>query len=60
MREILRAIAQCHGLNVLLRDVKPENVRPCDACMHGGGMELTGLEGGTAAATLELKRWAVE
>lgn len=25
MRDIMRAIAQCHGLHVLLRDVKPEN-----------------------------------
>lgn len=25
VREIVRAVAQCHGMNVLLRDIKPEN-----------------------------------
>ena len=27
VREILRTVAQCHAENVMMRDVKPENVR---------------------------------
>lgn len=27
VREMVRAVAQCHGMHVMLRDIKPENVR---------------------------------
>jgi serine/threonine protein kinase len=27
VREMARAVAQCHGMDVMLRDIKPENVR---------------------------------
>lgn len=30
VREMVRAVAQCHGMNVMLRDIKPENVRRVD------------------------------
>lgn len=26
VREMARAVAQCHGMDVMLRDIKPENV----------------------------------
>ena len=35
VREMARAVAQCHGMNVMLRDIKPENVRPGRAGLGG-------------------------
>ena len=32
-----RSVAQCHGMDVMLRDIKPENVSPACCCLHCNG-----------------------
>ena len=43
VREMVRAVAQCHGMNVMLRDIKPENVS-----VAGGAGRAAGRQGGRA------------
>jgi serine/threonine protein kinase len=65
VREMVRAVAQCHGMNVMLRDIKPENVgwiapratekgagqgQPKQQSRGGGGNSSQLLRRGPAAA----------